>query len=119
MLDRAELMRADDAAWSELYDDRLAHPDRRGAARHFGEGWFVTDLLGHIGSWLAAANSFLERIRSGTYRREEIDVDEWNARFLYPARPRSTRGRTRQLACSPNGVRTRVSTLRAWSGSSL
>jgi hypothetical protein len=65
--------------------------------------WFVTDLFGHIGRWLAAANSFLERIRSGTYRREEIDVDEWNALFLYPARPRSTRGRTRQLACSPNG----------------
>jgi hypothetical protein len=39
----------------------------------FGEGWFVTDLLGDIGSWLAAANSFLERIRSETYRREEID----------------------------------------------
>jgi hypothetical protein len=50
MLDRAELMRADDAAWSGLYADRLAHPDRRGAERHFGEGWFVTDLLGHIGS---------------------------------------------------------------------
>jgi hypothetical protein len=107
-------MRADDAAWSELYDDRLADRDRRGAARHFGEGRFVTDLLGHIGRWLAAANSFLERIRSGTYRREEIDVDEWNALFLYPARPGSTRGRTRQLACSPNGVRTRVSTLRGW-----
>jgi hypothetical protein len=27
MLDRAELMRADDAAWSELYADRLAHCD--------------------------------------------------------------------------------------------
>jgi hypothetical protein len=24
----------------------------------------------------------LERIRAGTYRREEIDVDEWNEEFL-------------------------------------
>jgi hypothetical protein len=55
VLGRAELMRAAHAAWSELYDDRLAHRDRRGAARHLGEGWFVTDLLGHIGRWLAAA----------------------------------------------------------------
>ena len=54
---------------------------------HFGEGWFVTDLLGHIGSWLAAANSFLDLIRTRTHRREEIDVDEWNARFLYLAPP--------------------------------
>ena len=103
MLDRAELMRADDAAWSELYDDRLAHRDRRGAARHFGEGWFVTDLLGHIGRWLAAANSFLERIRSGTYRREEIDANEWNARFLYPARPRSPRDEPDSSLVVPTG----------------
>jgi hypothetical protein len=49
---------------------------------YYPEGWSASDLLGHVGSWLAAAGSVLERIRAGTYLREEIHVDEWNERFL-------------------------------------
>jgi hypothetical protein len=40
------------------------------------------DLLAHIGSWLAEAGVFLLRIRVGTYRPEEIDVDSMNRTFL-------------------------------------
>jgi len=79
----SELLRAEDAGWNELHAliDSLtpAEAERPG---YYPEGWSASDLLGHIGSWLAAAGAVLERIRAGTYRQEEIDVDEWNERFL-------------------------------------
>ncbi len=78
-----ELLRAEDAGWDELHGliDSItpADADRSG---YYPEGWSVTDLLGHVGSWLAAAGSVLGRIRGGTYRLEEIDVDAWNEQFL-------------------------------------
>jgi hypothetical protein len=79
----AELLREEDAAWSELHAlvEQLT-PEEAEKAGYFEEGWSATDLLGHIGSWLAAAGSVLERIHGGTYRPEEVDVDAWNARFL-------------------------------------
>lgn len=77
------LIEAEDAGWGKLHalTDSLSprEADRPG---YYPEGWSVTDLLGHVGSWLAASGSVLERIRAGTYRPEEIDVDEWNERFL-------------------------------------
>ena len=76
-------MRAEDAGWNELNSliDSLTEEqaERPGYSR---EGWSARDLLGHIGSWLAAAGAMIERIRFGTYQREDIDVDSWNARFL-------------------------------------
>ncbi|HEX8100432.1 MAG TPA: DinB family protein [Actinomycetota bacterium] len=76
-------MRAEDAGWNELHalidSLRTEEAERTG---YYAEGWSASDLLGHIGSWLAAAGAVLERIRSGTYRREDIDIDAWNERFL-------------------------------------
>jgi hypothetical protein len=79
----AELLRAEDDGWYELHAliDSLT-PEQAERPGYYPEGWSAKDLLGHIGSWLAAAASILERVRSGTYRREEIDVDAWNERFL-------------------------------------
>ena len=48
---------------------------------YFDEGWSAKDLVAHIGSWLAEAGVVLERIRAGTYRPEEIDIDSMNATF--------------------------------------
>ena len=77
------LMSAEDAGWNELHSlvDSLT---REQAERpgYYSEGWSASDLLGHIGSWLSAAGAVLQRIREGTYRPEEIDVDQWNQRFL-------------------------------------
>lgn len=79
----SELMRAEDAGWNDLHglvdSLTLEEAERPG---YFTEGWSASDLLAHIGSWLAAAGAVLERIRAGTYRPEEIDVDAWNERFL-------------------------------------
>jgi hypothetical protein len=79
----SELMKAEDEGWNELHAlvESLT-PEEAGRPGYYVEGWSACDMLAHIGSWLAAAGSVLERIRGGTYRREEIDVDEWNEEFL-------------------------------------
>jgi hypothetical protein len=77
------LMVEEDRLWAELHDlvDSLPEPlvDKPG---YFVEGWSAKDVVGHIGSWLAEAGVVLERIRFGTYRPEEIDIDEMNATFF-------------------------------------
>ena len=55
--------------------------DKVGEPGYFDEGWSAKDLVAHIGSWLAEAGVVLERIRAGTYRPEEIDIDAMNAAF--------------------------------------
>ena len=79
----SDLMRAEDAGWNELHSliDSLT-PEEAERPGYYSEGWSASDLLGHIGSWLAAAGAVLERIRTGTYRPEEIDIDAWNERLL-------------------------------------
>ena len=77
-----ELLAEEDRLWTELHDliDSLP-PDMVGEPGYFEEGWSAKDLVAHIGSWLAEAGVVLERIRSGTYRPEEIDVDAMNETF--------------------------------------
>lgn len=58
-----------------LPQDKVAEPG------YFAEGWSAKDLIAHLGSWLAEAGVVLERIRVGTYRPEEIDIDTMNAGF--------------------------------------
>ena len=83
MSSSSELLRAEDAGWDELHAlvDSLT-PEEAERPGYYEEGWSAADMLGHIGSWLAAAGAVLERIRAGTYQPEEIDVDAWNERFL-------------------------------------
>ena len=78
-----ELLAEEDRLWTELHGlvDALP-PDLVGEAGYFVEGWSAKDLVAHIGSWLAEAGVVLERIRSGTYRPEEIDIDAMNATFF-------------------------------------
>jgi hypothetical protein len=78
-----ELLDAEDRGWAELHGliDSLS-PEQAELPGYFPEGWSVKDLLAHIGSWLAEAGVILERIRVGTYRPEEIDIETMNERFL-------------------------------------
>ena len=80
-------MAEEERLWAELHllidslpEDEVAKPG------YFREGWSAKDLVGHIGSWLAEAGVVLERIRFGTYRPEEIDVDAMNAAFYVAMR---------------------------------
>jgi hypothetical protein len=79
----SELMRAEDAGWDELHAlvDSLTAEEAEQPG-YYTEGWSASDLVAHVGSWLAAAGNMLERIQGGTYRPEDIDVDAWNERFL-------------------------------------
>jgi hypothetical protein len=78
-----ELRAEEEHLWTELNDLVGSLPvalvDRPG---YFEEGWSAKDLVAHVGSWLAQAGVVLERIRFGTYRPEEIDVDEMNHAFF-------------------------------------
>ena len=77
-----ELLAEEDRLWTELHGLVDALPsDLVGEPGYFVEGWSAKDLVAHIGSWLAEAGVVLERIRSGTYRPEEIDIDAMNESF--------------------------------------
>jgi Mycothiol maleylpyruvate isomerase N-terminal domain len=78
-----ELMAAEDAGWAELHALVESLPaEQAERPGYFAEGWSVKDLLGHVGSWLAEAAAILERIRTGTHRPDELDIDALNAHFL-------------------------------------
>jgi hypothetical protein len=44
--------------------------------------WTVRDVVAHLGTWLAEAQSQLERISAGTYEGHEVDIDARNAELL-------------------------------------
>lgn len=73
----------EDGLWVELHGliDSLT-PEELERPGYYVEGWTAKDLLAHIGSWLAEGGAIMERIRSGTYRREEIDIDALNEVFF-------------------------------------
>jgi hypothetical protein len=74
-----KLLAAEDAGWAELH--ALFHaltPEQAGRPGYYAEGWAAKDALAHIGSWLAEGGIMLERMLVGTYRPEEIDVDDMN-----------------------------------------
>ena len=75
-------MAEEDRPWTELHDLVDSLPaDKVGESGYFAEGWSAKDLVAHIGSWLAEAGVVLERLRSGTFRPDEIDIDAMNATF--------------------------------------
>ena len=78
-----DLMAEEEQLWTELHQliDTLP-ADKVEEPGYFAEGWTAKDLVAHIGSWLAEAGQVLERIRFGTYRPEEIDIDVMNQRFF-------------------------------------
>ena len=77
-----DLLGEEERLWTELHGlvDSLPR-DKVDEPGYFAEGWSAKDLIGHIGSWLAQAGVVLERIRVGTYRPEEIDIDVMNRVF--------------------------------------
>ena len=77
-----DLMAEEDRLWADLHEciDSLPE-DEVATPGYFPEGWSAKDLVAHLGSWLAAAGAALGRIRFGTYRPEEIDIDALNERF--------------------------------------
>jgi len=82
---KQELLAEEDRAWTELHALVDTLPQEQVATPgYFPEGWSAKDLIAHIGSWLAEAGVVFERMRAGTYRADEIDIDAMNRR-LYEA----------------------------------
>jgi Mycothiol maleylpyruvate isomerase N-terminal domain len=106
---KRNLMAEEDRLWAELHhlvdslpEDEVATPG------YFAEGWSAKDLVAHIGTWLAEAGIVLERLRFGTYRSEELDIDSMNRQF-YEAMKDVPFGTIRAQA---SAARNRM--LRAW-----
>ena len=104
-----DLLGQEDRLWTELHAliDSLPR-DRVDEPGYFAEGWSAKDLVGHIGSWLAEAGVVLERIRFGTYRPEEIDIDAMNRTFYDDMRD------TTFADVRAQGIAARNRMLRAW-----
>jgi hypothetical protein len=76
------LLAEEERLWTELHGLVDSLPgDLVEEPGYFVEGWSAKDLVAHIGSWLAEAGVVLERIRVGTYRPDEIEIDAMNATF--------------------------------------
>lgn len=77
--DQTEVLAAEEAGWTELHSliDQLK-PEQAERPGYYVEGWSAKDLLAHVGAWLAEAGMMLERIAAGTYRHEDIDIDDVN-----------------------------------------
>lgn len=101
-----ELLAEEERLWTELHrlvdslpEDEVEEPG------YFAEGWTAKDLVAHIGSWLAEAGVVLDQIRFGTYRPEEIDIEDMNRSFFdsmhdvaFPdVRAQATAARSRML----------------------
>lgn len=104
-----DLLAEEERLWTDLHglveslpEDTVAEPG------YFVEGWSAKDLVAHIGSWLAEAGVVLERIRFGTYRPEEIDIDAMNRTFYDAMRD------TAFSDVRAQGIAARNRMLRAW-----
>jgi hypothetical protein len=102
-------MAEEERQWAELHrlvdslpEDKVEEPG------YFAEGWSAKDLVAHIGSWLAEAGVVLERIRFGTYRPEEIDIDAMNEAFYQSLHDSAFRDVRAQATAARNQM------LRAW-----
>ena len=75
-------MDEEERLWTELHElVRTLPGDEVATPGYFEEGWSAKDLVAHVGCWAAEAGVVLERIRFGTYRAEEIDIDAMNKQF--------------------------------------
>ena len=106
---KRHLMDEEDRLWTELHRLVDSLPERYVATPgYFVEGWSAKDLVAHIGSWLAEAGIVLERIRSGTYRPEEIEIDSMNQQFYEAMKDVPFRTVRAQASAARNRM------LRAW-----
>lgn len=70
--------------FDELHElvDRLEPGERERPGYFEDDAWSVKDLVAHLGSWMAEAETQLLRIEGGTYVDETLDIDAMNAEFL-------------------------------------
>ncbi|HXF72780.1 MAG TPA: maleylpyruvate isomerase N-terminal domain-containing protein [Actinomycetota bacterium] len=102
MVRREDLLREEDEAFAGFLDEVRRLGAERGDEPVLPGGWSVRDLLWHVACWCAECASALERIRLGTYRGWEEDVDALNARFLEEGRRHDAATGRAMLAAARN-----------------
>jgi hypothetical protein len=106
---KEQLFDDEERLWGDLHALVDSLPwDKVDEPGYFAEGWSAKDLVAHLASWLAEAGVVLERIRAGTYRSEEIDIDAMNATFYEAMRDVPFR------VVRAQGIASRNRMLRAW-----
>jgi hypothetical protein len=75
---------AERAGWYELVElVRTLTPEECLVPGYYEDpAWTVRDVVAHLGTWLAEANTQFERMIGGTYEGHDVDVDALNAAFL-------------------------------------
>ncbi len=86
-MDRDELLRREDEAWSELVDTMAAVPADRRQIAGAVPGWSIHDLVWHCAYWSAYAADVMERLQRGEPEPEEPqDEAAWDAEILATGR---------------------------------
>ena len=77
-------MESERAGWYEVLAlVRELTPDECLAPGYYSDPeWTVRDVVGHLGTWLAEAETQFERMIGGTYEGHDVDIDALNATFL-------------------------------------
>jgi hypothetical protein len=78
-MDRDELLKREDEAWSGLVDAFAGISDERREEPGVVPGWSVKDLVWHCGYWARYVGDVLHRMDAGTPEPEDVDWDALNA----------------------------------------
>ena len=80
----AEEIEAERRGWYELAElVRSLTPEECLEPGYYRDpDWTVRDVVAHLGTWLAEAETQLERISAGTYEGHDVDIDALNASLL-------------------------------------
>lgn len=80
----ADEIEAERRGWYELADlvRRLTPEECLEPGYYMEPAWTVRDVVGHVGTWLAEAETQFQQISAGTYEGHEVDIDALNAAFL-------------------------------------
>ena len=110
MADQTAVLAAEETGWSGIRSliDQLT-PEQVERPGYYEEGWSAKDLLGHVGAWLAEAGVLLDGFAAGSYRREDIDVDDMNRLSLEAMRDIPFRTIKAQAAAARDGCEGRCS----------
>jgi Mycothiol maleylpyruvate isomerase N-terminal domain len=75
---------AERAGWYELLGliRQLTPEEYLEPGYYLDPDWTVRDVVGHLGTWLAEAETQFERMIGGTYEGHDVDIDALNAAFL-------------------------------------
>jgi len=86
-MDREDLLRREDAAWTAFVDAFASVAEARRTDGDVVPGWSVKDLVWHCGFWADYVGDELERIAAGQPAPPDQDWDALNDMVIQDGRP--------------------------------